>query len=96
MTVEDDIVALRGRIAALEIATVTQTLLEGASTPGFNPVEFAAQRASFWKQVGEALNDDGSPSSVAFAEALVKLGNLLITMAKPIDEALLKKQAGAA
>ena len=92
MSVEDDVVKLRGRIAALEVATVTQTLLEGASEPGFNPVEFAAQRANFWRQIGQTLNDDGSETSVAFEEALVKLGTLLTTMAKPIDEELQKRQ----
>ncbi|HYG49231.1 MAG TPA: hypothetical protein VD846_14965 [Allosphingosinicella sp.] len=94
MSVEDDIVKLRGRITALEVATVTQTLLEGASKQGFNPIEFAAQRASFWRQIGQTLNDDGSASSLAFEEALVKLGNLLNTMAKPIDEELQKRPDG--
>lgn len=96
MAIEDDLIKLRGRIAALELATVSQTLIEGAREQGFNPVEFAAQRASFWKQIGESLNDDGEPSSVAFEEALVKLGNLLTTMAKPIDEELQRRQSGQA
>ncbi|MDD3797697.1 MAG: hypothetical protein PHE36_00795 [Novosphingobium sp.] len=93
MAVEDDVVKLRGRIAALEIATITQTLIEGMSEPGFNPVEFAAQRANFWKQIGETINDDGSASGVAFEEALVNLGNLLSNLAKPIDEELQKRQS---
>jgi hypothetical protein len=94
MSVEDDVIKLRGRIAALEIATVSQTLIEGAATPGFNPVEFATSRASFWKQIGETINDDGSASGVAFEEALTKLGTLLTTLAKPIDDELLKIQRG--
>lgn len=87
MTTEDEIVKLRGRIAALELATVTQAILDRLSKPGFNPVEFAAQRTAFWKQIGSTLNDDDSPFSVALEDAFERLGNLLVMMAKPIDEA---------
>jgi len=92
MPIEDDVVKLRGRIAALELATVTQTLLEGANKADFNPVEFAAQRANFWQQIGQTINDDGSASGAAFEEALVRLGTLLTTMAKPIDDAMQNAQ----
>lgn len=96
MAVEDDIIKLRGRIAALELATICQTLVKGATEPGFNPIEFATQRAAMWRKIGTALNDDGEPISVAVEEALGNLGDLLVLLAKPIDEELRKQQSGNA
>ena len=91
MSIEEDVVELRGRIAALNLVVITQTVLDGMKQPDFNPVEFAAQRSSFWKQIGSALNDDQSPSSVAIEKALGKLGELLVFMAKPIDDEMRKR-----
>lgn len=85
---ETEMVALRGRMAALEFVTVMQTLLSASEEPGFNPKDFAERRRAFWAEMGATLNDDGSAGGGAMQKALESLGKLLTVMAEPLHNHL--------
>lgn len=78
---------LVGRVSALEMLLIVNEIkaLKGASSVEIT--EAAKRRAEFWKQIGDALEDDAPDVvSVARTAQLEKLGKLLVLMAKPISE----------
>jgi hypothetical protein len=70
MSIEDDFVKLRGRIAALEVAFVTQTLVDELSVAGANPVEFAAGEPAFGNTSEKRLATTDQPVEQHFTTRL--------------------------
>lgn len=90
MSDNSEVSTLKGRIAALELIIVTHMLLDELKKPDFNPVEFAAHRKAYWKQMGQALGDDWELAD-AFQTSTERLGALIMHLAKPLDEAVKAK-----
>lgn len=85
MVDQTELAFLRGRIAALELVTVVETLVSASRETDFNAKDFAERRKSFWAAIGSTLNDDGKSESIALQRSLNKLGNLLVMMSEPIQ-----------
>ena len=89
-----DIVELEARISALEMLAVTQLLQSGVVHPGFDPRTFAAGRRDAWVAIGQAAcasctsEAEEKKFTQAYAAALERLGNLLVELAKPVQEAI--------
>lgn len=95
-----DHVELEARIAALEMVLATHMLQSGVSTPGFDPTAFATGRRDAWAAIGHAMceacasEDEEKRFTRAYADALERLGHLLVTLAAPVQEAI--DEVGAA
>jgi glycine/D-amino acid oxidase-like deaminating enzyme len=81
----------------------TQMLQSGIATPGFDPTAFATGRRDAWSAIGnamcEACNSEAEEQRFtrAYAEALERLGHLLVVLAEPVQEAIDEvQQAGTA
>lgn len=89
-----DIVELEARISAIEMLVVTQLLQTGVSYPGFDPRAFAASRRDAWVAIGQAAcrsctsEVEEKKFTEAYAVALERLGNLLVELAQPVQEAI--------
>ena len=89
-----DLVDLEARIAAMEMVLATQMLQAGVATPGFDPVSFAVGRRDAWSAIGNAICEactsevEEQKFTRAYADALERLGTLLVTLAAPVQEAI--------
>jgi len=83
---ETELTELKARIAALELTTVVQVLLDASAATGFDAEDFAAGRRDFWNAIGVALNDEGDAFSASLEKALARMGDLLVSFAKPLAE----------
>lgn len=97
-----DIVELEARLSAVEMLVVTQLLQQGVSYPGFDPRAFAASRRDAWSAIGQAACASCTSEvqekkfTEAYAGALERLGNLLVELAQPVQEAIDEVEAVAA
>ena len=89
-----DYVELEARLAALELVVVTHLLQSGVATPGFDPHAFASGRRDAWAAIGSAMCQACSSEvedqrfTRAYAAALERLGQMLVTLADPVQEAI--------
>jgi hypothetical protein len=89
-----DLVDLDARISALELVVATHVLQSGIGIPGFNPKAFAESRRDAWAIIGESMCAGCSTEAEeerftrAYANALERLGNLMVSLAEPIQEAI--------
>jgi hypothetical protein len=89
-----DFVELEARIAALEMVLTTHMLQSGIGTLGFDPTAFATGRRDAWSAIGNAMceactsQEEERRFTQAYAAALERLGNLLVTLAEPVQEAI--------
>jgi hypothetical protein len=97
-----DMVELEARISAIEMLVVTQLLQSGVSHPGFDPRAFAVGRRDAWVAIGRAAcegcssREDENKFTEAYAVALERLGNLLVELSAPVQEAIDEVNAVAA
>ena len=97
-----DIVELEARISAIEMLVVTQLLQSGVAHPGFDPRAFAVGRRDAWVAIGRAAcagcssQEDEKRFTEAYAGALERLGNLLVELSTPVQEAIDEVNAVAA
>ena len=89
-----DIVDLEARISALELVVITHLLQSGVAIPGFDPRAFAQSRRNAWTAIGEATCEGCASDSEemkftkAYAAAMERLGDLLVALAEPVQEAI--------
>jgi hypothetical protein len=89
-----DPVDLEARISALELVVATHVLQSGLGVPGFDPKAFAEARRDAWTVIGQAMCAGCSTEAEeerftrAYANALERLGNLMVSLADPIQEAI--------
>jgi hypothetical protein len=89
-----DTVELEARLAALEMVVATQILQSGVATPGFDPQAFASGRRDAWTAIGHAMcaacttDAEEQKFTRAYAAALERIGELLVTLADPVREAI--------
>lgn len=89
-----DLLEIEARISALELVLVTQILQTGVGTPGFDPKAFAASRRDAWAAIGKAMCTDCTSDADedrftrAYADALERIGHLMVTISEPIQEAI--------
>lgn len=89
-----DHIELEARIAAMELVLVTHLLQSGVATPGFDPRAFATSRRDAWHAIGQAMcvgcatEDEEQQFTRAYAEALERLGHMLVALAEPVQEAI--------
>jgi hypothetical protein len=89
-----DHVELEARISALEMVVATHILQSGIATPGFDPTAFANGRRDAWSAIGNAMCEACSSEAEekrftrAYADALERLGNMLVVLAEPVQEAI--------
>jgi hypothetical protein len=89
-----DLIDLEARISALEMIVVAHILQSGVGTAGFDPTSFAASRRDAWAAVGKAVcagcssQDEEKQFAEAYARALERIGQLLVVLAEPVQEAV--------
>lgn len=85
---------LEARISALELVVLTHVLQSGLPDAAFDPRAFAVSRRDAWVAVGNAMcaqclpGDEDDAFTQAYAEALERLGHLLVALAEPVQEAI--------
>lgn len=85
---------LEARISALELVVLTHVLQSGLADAAFDPRAFAIARRDAWTAIGQAMCDDCPPGdedsafTLAYANALERLGHLLTALADPVEEAI--------
>lgn len=89
----DSLACLDARINALELVVITHILQSGVADPMFEPRAFALSRRQAWCEIGNAVCDDCPEGSErqfaeAYAAAMARLGDLLISLAEPVQEAV--------
>jgi len=89
-----DLIDLEARISALEMIVVTHILQSGVGLAGFDPTAFATSRRDAWAAVGKAVcagcstEADETQFAQAYARALERIGQLLVVLAEPVQEAV--------
>ncbi len=89
-----DNIELEARIAALELVLVTHMLQSGVATPGFDARAFATGRRDAWHAIGHAMcvgcasEGEEQQFTRAYADALERLGHMLVALADPVQEAI--------
>ncbi len=89
-----DYVELEARIAALELVLVTHVLQSGLTVPGFDPQAFASGRRDAWSAIGKAMceactsDEEERQFARAYAAALQRIGDFLVTLVEPVQEAI--------
>lgn len=89
-----DPIEVEARISALELVVATHVLQSGLGVPGFDPIAFAEARRDAWTVIGQAMCAGCSHEAEeerftrAYASALERLGNLMVSIAEPIQEAV--------
>lgn len=89
-----DTIDLEARLSALEMIVVTHILQSGIGLSGFDPRSFAASRRDAWSAVGKAVCDGCSTEDEekrfarAYANALERIGHMLVALAEPVQEAV--------
>jgi glycine/D-amino acid oxidase-like deaminating enzyme len=95
-----ELIELEARIAALEMVVTTHILQSGLSDATFDPKAFASARRDAWAGVSgamcQACDSDAEEHRFtrAYAAALERLGDLLVMLADPIQEAIDEVGAG--
>ena len=83
---------LDARLSALELLVITHILQAGAADPMFDPRGFATSRRDAWRQIAKAMvdgcGDDDREFTEAYGAAMDRLGELLVTLAEPVQEAV--------
>jgi hypothetical protein len=89
-----DLLDLEARISALELVLATHVLQSGVGMPGFDPKAFAESRRDAWTVIGQSMclgcssEAEEERFTHAYANALERLGNLMVSLAEPIQEAI--------
>ncbi|MCW1430204.1 hypothetical protein [Novosphingobium sp. JCM 18896] len=85
---------IEARISALELVVLTHILQSGLPDAAYDPKAFAAARREAWASIGTAMCDgctsdsDDHRYTRAYGTALGRLGDLLQTLAEPVQEAM--------
>ncbi|MEW9856595.1 hypothetical protein [Novosphingobium sp. M1R2S20] len=89
-----DLVDLEARISALELVVATHVLQAGVGISDFDPKAFAESRRDAWTLIGQSMCAGCSTEAEeerftrAYAGALERFGNLMVSLADPIQEAI--------
>ena len=89
-----DLIDFEARISALEMILVAHMLQSGVGVAGFDPTSFAVSRRDAWAAVGKAVcegcasQDEEKRFAEAYARALERIGQLMVVLAEPVQEAV--------
>ena len=89
-----DLIDLEARISALEMIVVSHMLQSGVGVAGYDPTSFAVSRRDAWAAVGKAVcdgctsQDEEKKFAEAYARALERIGQLMVVLAEPVQEAV--------
>ena len=89
-----DLIDLEARISALEMIVVSHMLQSGVGVAGYDPTSFATARRDAWAAVGKAVcegcasQDEEKRFAEAYARALERIGQLMVVLAEPVQEAV--------
>jgi len=89
-----DLIDLEARISALEMIVVSHMLQSGVGVAGYDPTSFAVARRDAWAAVGKAVcegcasQDEEKRFAEAYARALERIGQLMVVLAEPVQEAV--------